>query len=182
MRVTIEHREATSGVLSNHKDCYVDCTVNFSEEERAIIKERDLYREGFVVRTSTPLPSGSSMLGTGLMRFVGPFMIIGGFILWACSSRVWRTERPNFGAPILFLGIGFVIYGWLRSRREDKRLESNEQEITIKQLLNKPTFTVHAWNPAAAKGIEDDIRENLVSLKNVIKNSAQIQAKQTFEL
>ena len=45
-----------------------------------------------------------------------------------------------------------------------------------------PAFTVHAWNPAAAKGIEEDIRENLVSLKNIIQNSAQIQAKQTFEL
>jgi hypothetical protein len=175
MRVTIEHREATSGVLSNHKDCYVDCTVNFSEEERAIIKERDLYREGFIVRTSTPVPSGSSMLGTGLMRFVGPFMIIGGFI-WGLAGG------GNAAGLILFAGIGFVIYGWLRSRREDKRLESNEQEITIKQLLNKPTFTVHAWNPAAAKGIEDDIRENLASLKSVIQNSAQIQAKQTFEL
>jgi hypothetical protein len=175
MRVTFEHREATSGVLSNHKDCYVDCTVNFSEEERAIIKERDLYREGFIVRTSTPVPSGSSMLGTGLMRFVGPFMIIGGFI-WGLAGG------GNAAGLILFAGIGFVIYGWLRSRREDKRLESNEQEITIKQLLNKPTFTVHAWNPAAAKGIEDDIRENLASLKSVIQNSAQIQAKQTFEL
>jgi hypothetical protein len=175
MRVTIEHRESTSGVLSNHKDCYVDCTVNFSEEERAIIKERDLYREGFIVRTSTPVPSGSSMLGTGLMRFVGPFMIIGGFI-WGLAGG------GNAAGLILFAGIGFVIYGWLRSRREDKRLESNEQEITIKQLLNKPTFTVHAWNPAAAKGIEDDIRENLASLKSVIQNSAQIQAKQTFEL
>jgi hypothetical protein len=149
--------------------------VNFSEEERAIIKERDLYREGFIVRTSTPLPSGSSMLGTGLMRFVGPFMIIGGFI-WGLAGG------GNAAGLILFAGIGFVIYGWLRSRREDKRLESNEQEITIKQLLNKPTFTVHAWNPAAAKGIEDDIRENLASLKSVIQNSAQIQAKQTFEL
>ena len=86
MRVTIEHREATTGVLNNHKDCYVDCTVNFSEEERAIIKARDLYREGFTVRTSTPLPSGSSMLGTGLMRFVGPFMIVGGFI-WGNRRR-----------------------------------------------------------------------------------------------
>jgi hypothetical protein len=175
MRVTIEHREATSGVLGNHKDCYVDCTVNFSEEERAIIKERDLYREGFIVRTSTPLPSGSSMLGTGLMRFVGPFMIIGGFI-WGLA------DGGNAAGLILFAGIGFVIYGWLRSRREDKRLESNDQDITIKQLFNKPTFTVHAWNPAAAKGIEEEIRENLASLKGVIQNSAQIQVKQTFEL
>ena len=83
---------------------------------------------------------------------------------------------------MFFIGIGLFIWGWFRTRKEDKRFESSEQEITVKQLLNKPTFTVHAWNPAAAKGIEETIRENLVSLKNLIQDSAQIQAKQTFEL
>jgi hypothetical protein len=90
--------------------------------------------------------------------------------------------NTNYGAPILFIGIGLEVYGWLRNRKEDKRVESDEQRITVKQLLNKPTFTVHAWNPAAALGIEQDIREHLISLKNIIQNSAKIQAKQTFEL
>jgi hypothetical protein len=175
MRVTIEHREVTTGVIKNHKESYVDCTVNLSEEERAIVKERDLYGEGFTVRTSTPLPSGSSILGTGLMRFAGPFMIVGSFI-WGLAGG------GNLAGFTLFAGIGFVIYGWFRARKEDKRIETDEQRITIKQLLNKPAFTVHAWNPAAAKGIEQDIRENLISLKSLIQNSAHIEAKQTFEL
>ncbi len=175
MRVTIEHREVVSGALSNHKDCYVDCTVQFSEEERAIVKERDLYSEGFSVRASTPLPSTGSTVGTGLMRGFGPLMIVVGFI--------WGLAGGGTGAGLLcFAGIGFIVFGWFRSRKEDKRFESSNQYVTIKQLLNKPTFTVHAWNPAAAKGIEDDIRQNLVGLKNLMQNSAQLQAKQTFEL
>jgi hypothetical protein len=181
MRVTIEHREATSGVLGNHKDCYVDCTVNFSEEERAIIQTRDLYREGFIVRTSTPLPTKTQFFSTSIMRVVGRFMIVGGFIYGMVVEGLAHANT-NFGAPILFIGIGLEIWGWMRTRKEDKRFETDEQEITVKKLLNTPTFTVHAWNPAAAKGIEDDILEDLVSLKNVIQNSAQIQAKQTFEL
>jgi hypothetical protein len=72
MRVTIEHRESVSGVLAAHKDCYIDCEVLLSEEEKAIIKHRQLYDHGFTVRTSTPLPKKSSLLGTGLMRSVGP--------------------------------------------------------------------------------------------------------------
>ena len=47
MRVTIEHREQASGVTGKHKDCYVDCKVEFNEEERAIVKARDLWTEGF---------------------------------------------------------------------------------------------------------------------------------------
>lgn len=175
MRVTIEHREANAGVLGNHKDCYVDCAINFSEEERAIIKARDLYAQGFEVRTSTPLPSQPSMLGTGLMRGLGPLMMVGGFV-WGLAGGGTPTGL------LFFAGLGFTVYGWVRSRKEDKRFESSEQQITIKQLLNKPSFTVHVWNPAAAKGIEEDIRQNLIALKNLIQDSAQLQAKQTFEL
>lgn len=175
MRVTIEHREATSGVMQNRKESYIDCTVQFSEEERAIVQARDLYREGFIVRTSTPLPSQGSVLGTGLMRGLGPFMIVGGFI-WGLAGG------GNLAGVVLFAGIGFIIYGWLRSRKEDKRFESDEQHITVRQLLNDPSFTVHAWNPAAAMQLDEEIRGDLAALKNVIQNSAQIQAKQTFEL
>jgi hypothetical protein len=181
MRVTIEHREATSGVLGNHKDSYVDCTVSFSEEESAIIKARDLYREGFIVRTSTPLPTKTKFYSTNIIRTIGFFMAIGG-VLRGIYEGLAHVPTNSVGGPMFFLGLGLFIWGWFRTRKEDKRFESSEQEITVKQLLNKPSFTVHAWNPAAAKGIENDIRENLVSLKNLIKDSAQIQAKQTFEL
>jgi hypothetical protein len=181
MRITIGHREVASGVRGNHKDCYVDCTVNFSEEEQAIIKARDLYREGFSVRTSTPLPTRSSVLGTGLMRSVGPIMIVGG-LLYGMIVEGLAHARTNFGAPVLFIGIGLTVFGFWRSRKEDQRFESSEQEVTVKQLLGKPTFTVHAWNPAAAKGIEEGIRDNLVALKSLLQNSAQLQARQTFEL
>ena len=99
------------------------------------------------------------------------------------TSFIWGLAGGgNLAGFTLFAGIGFVIYGWFRARKEDKRIETDEQRITVKQLLNKPAFTVHAWNPAAAKGIEQDIREHLTSLKYIIQNSAQIQAKQTFEL
>jgi hypothetical protein len=175
MRITIEHRESVSGVLAAHKDCYIDCQVDFSEEERAIIKARDLYREGFSVRISTPLPKGSSMLGTGLMRSVGPIMIVVG-VIWGIAGGGTPT------GILVFAGVGFVVYGWLRSRKEDKRLQTSEQEITVKGLLSNPRFTVHAWNPAAAKGLDQDLRDNLAALKQLISNSADIQAKQTFEL
>jgi hypothetical protein len=80
VRVTVEHRERTSGVLQNRKEYYIDCRVEFSEEERSIIKERDLYRNGFPIRTSTPLPGQASFVGTMIMRLVSPFMIVGGII------------------------------------------------------------------------------------------------------
>lgn len=181
MRVTIEHREATSGVLANHKESYIDCTVNFSEEERAIISERDLYREGFPIRSSTPLPTKTEFFSTNIMRFIGRLMIIGGFFYGLIVEGL-AGAHTNIGGPVLAIGIGLEIYGWVRTHKENKRFESDEQVVTVKQLLNTPTFTVHAGNPAFAKAIEEEIREHLATLKNIIQGSAQIQAKQTFEL
>lgn len=173
MRVTIEHREQATGVVNNRKECFVDCKVEFSEEERAIIQERDLYREGFTVRTSTPLPTKTEFFSTNIMRVVGRILMIAGVILGIAGT--------NFGF-LFFVGVGLEIYGWMRTRREDKRFESDEQTITVKQLLANSTFTVHAWNAGYAKAIEDDIREHLVALKSLIQSSAQLQARQTFEL
>jgi len=115
------------------------------------------------------------------MRVIGRFMIIGGF-LYGLIVEGFGHANTTIGGPVLFIGIGLEIWGWLRTRKENKRVEAPEQDITVKQLLNNPTFTVHAFNPAIAKGIEDDIRDHLASLKNLIQGSAQLQAKQTFEL
>lgn len=175
MRVTIEHRETTTGIAGSHKDCYIDCQVDFSEEEKAIIKHRDLYHQGITVRTSTPLPTKGALFGAGLMRPVGVIMMVVG--------AVWGIAGGGNPTGLLFFGgLGLAIYGWLHTRKQDQRLESSEQNITIKQLLARPSFTVHAWNPASAKGVEQDIRDELVSIKNLIADSAEVRAKQTFEL
>ncbi len=181
MRVTIQHREETSGLTGKHKDCYVDCKVEFGEEERAIIKARDLDTDGFTIRASTPLPTKTQFLSTNLMRVIGRFAIIGGVVYMIYSSFAHPATEP-LGGLLFVIGIGVEIYGWMRARKEDKRFESSEQQVTIKQLLTNPTFTVHAGNPAAAKAIEQDIREELTAMKRVIQNSAELQATQTFEL
>ena len=173
MRVTIEHREEASGPLQNHKDCYVDCTVEFSQEERAIIQQRDLLGESFDIRTSTPLPTKTEFFSTNIMRIIGRFLMIGGFIAGVAGT--------NWGF-LFFVGIGLEVYGWMRTRNEDKRFESSEQTITIKQLLSQPRFTVHAGNAGYAKGIDDEIREHLVVMKSLIQNSATLNKKQTFDL
>jgi len=38
--------------------------VEFNEEERAIIRARDLYGDGFTVRAATKLPSATTWWGT----------------------------------------------------------------------------------------------------------------------
>ncbi len=182
MRVTIEHREQTTGIIGRHKDCYIDCKVEFSEEERAIIKARDLYGESFTIRTSTAPPSNSAFYSTTFMRPVGAVLAVGGLVYAIINSFGTDQGKSNFGVMVMFVGIGVMIWGWIRAHREDKRLDNVEQTITVKRLLSNPLFTVHAWNAGYAKPIEEEIRGHLTGLKNIIANSAELRAKQTFEL
>jgi hypothetical protein len=175
VRVTIEHREQTSGIAQSHKQTYIDCSVTFSEEERAIIKERDLYQGGFSIRTSTPIPTKTALTGTGIMRIIGSLMMVVG-VVWGIAGGGTPTGLLFFG------GLGLFVWSWFRARTEDRRLETSEQYISVKQLLAHPNFTVHAWNPASAKGIDQELRDNLAALKNQIQNSAQLKERQTFEL
>lgn len=175
MRVTIEHREQAAGVLKNHRESYIDCRVEFSEEEKAIIKARDLYRNGFSAWAATPLAGKPAVIGTGLLRILAPLLAIIGLI-WGFAGG------GNLAGLLLFAGIGLFLYGWIAGRKQDKRAGNDEQQITIKRLLGNPSFTVYAFDPAAAKGYELQLREHLQNLKDLLINSAQIQGKQSFEL
>jgi len=180
MRVSIEHNEQTSGMTGARKDTYVTCSVLFTEEEKAIIKERDLYQRAFDVGAATKLDSAVSFVGSGVIRVVGVVMAIGGFIV----GMVVGLGHGDSTLPttIMFVGIGVAIWGWLRGRKQDKRIENPEQEISIKKLLNNPKFTVHAGSPAAAKGVEAQIRDGLQGLKHLITESAELREKQVFDL
>jgi len=171
MRVTIEHREETSGL--NRKDSYVDCTVEFSEEERAIIKARDLYQQYFTVALGpTPPPRATVVIGTAILGVIGAFLIPAGLIASFVSSYGF----------LFFIGVGLVGLCWIQKQHWDNRSENRVQNITIKYLLDRSKFTVHAENAAYAKRLDDEIREHLSNLKTFIKAATDIPAKQTFEL
>ncbi len=148
MRVTIEHREATSGLLGNHKDTYIECRVDFSEEEKAIIAARDLYRSGFTVRTSTPLPTQTALLGSGLMRPVGVVMMIVG-VVWGIAGG---------GTPTLvflfFVGGLRAFHFRLVADAPGKTTASSQRTsrtLRSRAALPDPRFTVHAWDPAVCQ-------------------------------
>jgi hypothetical protein len=174
MRVTLEHREQTSGIAGSQKDTYVDCTVLFSEEEKAIIQQRNLYDQRFQIGAATKLDSATSFVGSGLLRIIGVLMLIAGVIAGIAGA--------SLGGLLFFVGAGIAIWGWLRGRKQDKRVENPQQDITIKGLLNNSTFTVHGGTPAIAKVIDDEIQEGLKRFKFLIAQSAELKEKQTFEL
>ncbi len=59
MRVSIEHTEKKTGLIRKKTHYCVTCKVNFSEEEKQIIKQRDL---GETVVLERPYNSWSEVL------------------------------------------------------------------------------------------------------------------------
>ncbi len=128
MRVIIEYREEAAGVSRTKRNYYVDCIVQFSEEERAIIKARHLYDHDFTIDAAEPLPSKTAYVGSGVLRAIGRFLILGAIGLGLYSGFA-KTSGEGLSVFMLFLGIGLEIYGWLAGRKQDKRLENYEQRI-----------------------------------------------------
>lgn len=180
MRVTIEHREETAGVAGNRRNYFIDCGLTFSEEERAIIKARDLTKHNFTLPAATPTPTKVEFVGYPALRTIARLMMVGGFV-WALVASFQRgAEGP--GTLVLFAGIALEIYAWRKTRNVDKRLDQPEQQLFLGKLLSDGRFTVYVVDPAHAKSVEEDIRNALVGIKQIIQGSAELSARQTFEL
>ncbi len=181
MRVTIDHREEAGGISGARRRYYVDCTVQFSEEERAVIKARDLYNHLIRIDAATPPPSKAAYVGTGFIRVAGRLLIVGGVVLGFADAFA-RFGAEGLSFLMVLVGIGLEIYGWRRGRKQDKRIEQIGQEITLRQLISNPRFTVYATDPANAKQIEEEIRAALVTIKQAITHSTELGTRQSFEI
>ena len=182
MRVTIAHREVAGGVTGQRRTYFVDCVVAFSEEERAVIKARDLFDHDIVVRAAIPLPSQSAIAGTNAMVSIGALLATFGPIVGVVGGLAKISGSEGLGVFMLIGGIALYVSGRRRSRREDHRLIQNEQSVKIRQLMSNPQFTVHALDPAHAKQVDEDVRAQLAALKEMIRGSTELQSTQTFEL
>lgn len=181
MRVTIEHRQSNPVLTQSTKHHFVDCNVEFSEEEKVIIKARNLSGHSFTVDSATPRPSGIAVGGSGLLAALGRLGIVAGIVL-AIIANFKGGLFETLAALSFFGGVAIWIYATLLMRKQDKRIESSLQTVTLKRLLNSGRFTVHATSPAQAELVEHEIRTNLANTKQLIARSADIKAKQTFEL
>lgn len=182
MRVTIEHREESSGLTGSAKQHYVDCMVEFSEEEKAIIKARDLKNTNFTVPSASPLPTQSAYWGSAILNTLGR---IGVFVGLPFCLITAFTKTPGLSALANFMFFGGAILWFgaaLAGRRQNRTIENREQVIRVGGLLSQGRFTCHAANPAYAKTIEEEIKSNLSMVKQLIQESAELKVKQTFEL
>jgi hypothetical protein len=153
MRVTIDHRQQTTGLGSTQSQ-FVECTVQFSEEEKAIIGVRGLFDHLIVLDNPRPPPSYREYMTAGILLAFTPLIgLVGFFILvFAIANSIFSGGQSGGGyaflGGVLFLGapLGWAV-GFLMDRAMNHRFTHPKQSITIREMLLRP-FTVHSPDPA----------------------------------
>ena len=179
MRVIIDHRQQNTGLGSTISQ-FVECTVQFSEEEKAIIRVRGLNDHIIVLDPPSPPPSYREYMTAGILQGFAPLFAIIGFGL-LLSSFFNRGQYAEIGGLLLFGSpIGWAI-GFLKDRSMDIRFTHPKQHVSIRAMLAGP-FTVFSPDPAYSDLVVEQIRERLALIKYIISGSADPRQKQTYEL
>ena len=181
MRVTVKHRTKT-GLLPSTQHFYVDCTILFSEEEKAIVKARGLGGHYIVVDPEMLPPIASHWTAAKLLKALAPLLFLAG-----CVTGLGMTFAGNGHGGDALTGMSFftalaMFLGGMALNRHLRAAEQPQQIITLSRLLNSATFSVYAIDNARAKIVHAELTDTLTRLKQELLTNRDILTPETFEL
>ena len=185
MQVTLRHRQEVAGLTGSQLNHFIDCRVEFSEEEKAIITTRGLGTQySITVPPARPTGSGMAMdgLAGGCSRIVGGgFGILGALFVFA--PMMAGESVP----PMLFMGLGMlaisaVIFGTMITAHTRHNATLTDQSWGLDAFVASPMFTVYAESYDTAKYYDEKIRLELATIKDAIVRNIDIKKTETFEL
>lgn len=181
MRVTIRHRQE-DGLLPNKKLHYVDCTVLFSEEEKAIIQARGLGQHYITTDSEIPPPSGSQRTLSTLLKALSPMVFLGGCVSGFGIMVAGKGHGGEAVTCLSFFAAVAMLLGGIAMKRHVRVAEQPQQTITLDRLLSNPSFSAYAFDNARAKVLDEELRETLTRLKEGLLVNRDVKEAETFEL
>ena len=181
MQVTIRHRQQ-DGVLPNKKLHYVDCTVLFSEEEKAIIQARGLGQHYIVADPEIPPAPSSQRTLSRLLKALAPMLFLGGCVAGIGMTVGRNSHGGDFVTGVSWFGALGMFLAGIALKRHVRVADRPQQTITLARLLTNPSFSVYAIDNARAKVVDDEIRNTLARLKEGLFVNRDIKQVETFEL
>jgi hypothetical protein len=172
MRVTMEHREE-SGFVPSDKSYFVDTSVLFSEEERAIIEARGLGGQQAASGYHAKIPSDIALVTPAYLRAFGPLAL-------ALSVVIGFFEGAQLGGGLFFISAALWAYGYVAPILHAQALK--EYVVEVRHIISDPSFSFYAETPAHAKGLAERLTTQLTDLKHLITESAELGPTTTFEL
>ena len=179
MRVTIRHRQAGLGSF------FVDCGLEFSEEEKAIIQHRGLGNH--TIQIPSGIPRGSGINPDSWILRITIYPICFFFFLGLLFLLIGIVDRHAlvWAFFLLTIAIGSYLFFWFSVKR--RAAVGQDQIIPLQRLLTNPTLTVAATDINDARYKQDLIRTTLADMKqflvgNAVLGNARLQEVETFEL
>lgn len=181
MQITIKHRQE-DGLLPSKKRHYLDCTILFSEEEKAIIRERGLGAHYLAVDPEVPAPGAASGTVATLLKASAPLVFLGGCVAGIGMSVAGNGRGGDaIGGFTVFAALAMFL-GGIALKRHVRIAEQPEQLVTLSRLLNNPTFSIYAFDNARAKTVDTELRASLARLKEGLFVNRDLIVPETFEL
>src|SRR6185312_15768578 len=169
------------GVLPSHKHFFVDCTVLFSEEEKAIIRARGLGRHYIEVGADTAPPRSWHEPLARFLKVGAPLLFLAGCTTGMGMSLAGNRSGDALTGCSFFLAIGMFL-GGIALRRHVHVAGQLTQTVTLSRLMGNPSFCVWAFDNASAKTTDLDIRAALERVKTGLLANAEIEQPEHFEL
>lgn len=174
MRVTIEHREGERALLRNERAYFLDCSIDFSEEEKAVIARRGL-GDHYIAMP----PGYFAVLDQAEQRRVYglKLAIASGLALFSLFMAPATNGHPipAFG----FFGAGgyavFCLFRYLKP----KALQ--HEQLTLDALIKHRSFTVQTVNPTRSKEIEEKILAAIENMKQFLEDSTDVAPRTVHE-
>jgi hypothetical protein len=160
----------------------VDCTVLFSEEEKAIVQARGLGQHYFVTDSEVPPPSSSQRTGATLLKALAPVVLLVGCMSGIGMSLAGNGRGGDGVTGFSFLTALAMFIGGIAMNRHVRFAEQPKQNITLQRLLANPSFSIYALDNATAKVIDTDLRATLGRVKDGLLVNMQISQPETFEV
>ena len=181
MRVSLKTR-AQDGLIPSSKRFYVDCTVLFSEEEKAIIRARGLSRHYLELESAFVPPAHWHQPFAKFLKVSAFLLFLGG-----CTAGIGMTMAGNPHGGDATTGLSFfaalaMFLAGVALNRQVHVAQQPIQRISIGQLMSNPVFSVYAMDNASAKLMDLEVRAALERLKNGLLANAAVNEPDTFEL
>jgi hypothetical protein len=176
MRITIKHRDQPVGILGQKRKYLLDISIDFSQEERAIIETRKLYETYFDLSPGF-LASSVVFVPTSAIKaclITSPFLFLSGCVVGIASLFTGDSGFGSFLVFLSFAALGFGLYAAYFMRH------GYRTEITIGEMLGG--FSVLTFSPPAAKDLDAELRQRLVGLKEFLTDSTELVQTETFEI
>jgi hypothetical protein len=162
MRVTIDHREAISAF--GRKQFFVDCTVQFSEAERAVIRNRQLGDHNIAV--DHDIPWFRSIRGYIAVLIVLRLTFILSLVAILPTLVIPSLLGMSGGWWIIVAMVCGASYFYRKHLERQFKKSAEKRHISLSQMMKRSKFTVYAPDAYLASEAEKSILTQISDLKN----------------